>query len=163
MSGRFPDTATRGKGKPTIEFVDWLSSVADEMGARRDDLDDPVWRVDLRRAKQAIDHAVRDMRACMPYRDDTDSGEQAGVTPAGKPSEAFVRRLADFASNLDFDKVALGHPYMGMARVAVIVLHNLAERLSVECGYHIYSDDGDADPGGAPMMHVDLIDTGETS
>ena len=34
MSGRFPDTATLGTGKPTIEFVAWLSSVAAEIGAR---------------------------------------------------------------------------------------------------------------------------------
>ena len=200
----FP-TVDRKTGKPDPRFVRWLSCVAAEFAARREMLDDPVWRVDLRMAKQSIDHAVEDMAACAGYLDVKWMGAPAeavhhgdgflGMLPAtpdedddetvttadGRPSEAFVRRLAEFATALDFSKGALGHAHMGWARVAVIVLHNLAEKISAECGYGIYSadegdDEGDDEsenedegddaqpaeaPGGDPLMHVDLIFTGE--
>lgn len=196
----FP-TVDRKTGKPDRGFVRWLSCVAAEFAARREMLDDPVWRVDLRMAKQSIDHAVEDMAACAGYLDVKWLGEAAeaarhgdgflGMLPAtpdedddetvttadGRPSEAFVRRLAAFASALDFSKGALGHDHMAWARVAVLVLHNLAEKISAECGYGIYSadeseseseNDGEGDdaqpaeaPGGAPLMHIDLIFTGE--
>lgn len=186
----FP-TVDRKTGKPHPCFVRWLSCVAAEFAARREILDDPVWRVDLRMAKQSIDHAVRDMATCAGYDDIERLGERAeaarhgdgslGMLPAtpgededetvttadGRPSEAFVRRLADFASALDFSKGALGPDHMAWARVAVLVLHNLAEKISAECGYGIYSADDGEDaqpaeaPGGKPLMHIDLIFTGE--